>query len=74
MGFRPFVYSLALRLDLSGAVWNNSDGVVIEVEGRIFQDVAFDSAEDFDPRDLGTDLGDLLPVRAETRGIEAVGH
>jgi hydrogenase maturation protein HypF len=34
VGFRPFVYTQALRLGLSGFVLNNSVGVVIEVEGE----------------------------------------
>lgn len=33
VGFRPFVYTQARRLGLSGFVLNNSIGVVIEVEG-----------------------------------------
>jgi hydrogenase maturation protein HypF len=33
VGFRPFVYGLAQRYDLAGFVANDSDGVVIEVEG-----------------------------------------
>jgi hydrogenase maturation protein HypF len=33
VGFRPFVYGLAARLGLGGAVWNSSRGVVIDVEG-----------------------------------------
>ena len=33
VGFRPFVYGLADRLGLGGAVWNSSTGVVIDVEG-----------------------------------------
>ncbi len=33
VGFRPFVYNLARRLELSGYVLNSSAGVVIEVEG-----------------------------------------
>ncbi|MEO6458190.1 MAG: carbamoyltransferase HypF [Chloroflexia bacterium] len=33
VGFRPFVYGLALRFDLRGFVLNNSAGVTIEVEG-----------------------------------------
>ncbi|MFZ1682647.1 MAG: carbamoyltransferase HypF [Candidatus Zixiibacteriota bacterium] len=33
VGFRPFVYRLATELQLSGFVGNNSEGVVIEVEG-----------------------------------------
>jgi hydrogenase maturation protein HypF len=33
VGFRPFVYALAMRLGLSGHVGNDADGVFIEVEG-----------------------------------------
>ncbi|HKK21882.1 MAG TPA: carbamoyltransferase HypF, partial [candidate division Zixibacteria bacterium] len=33
IGFRPFVYRLAKKLNLVGFVINDSDGVVIEVEG-----------------------------------------
>jgi len=33
VGFRPFVYALALRLGLGGMVWNDDAGVALEVEG-----------------------------------------
>lgn len=33
VGFRPFVYSLASELSLSGEVWNDPDGVVAVVQG-----------------------------------------
>ncbi|MGD0703762.1 MAG: carbamoyltransferase HypF [Trebonia sp.] len=33
VGFRPFVYSLATRLGLSGLVGNDATGVFIEIEG-----------------------------------------
>ncbi|HYN99403.1 MAG TPA: acylphosphatase, partial [Actinomycetota bacterium] len=33
VGFRPFVYNLAVRLGLVGFVLNDSSGVLIEVEG-----------------------------------------
>ncbi len=33
VGFRPFVHRLATRHGLSGVVWNDGDGVVVEVEG-----------------------------------------
>ncbi len=33
VGFRPFIYNLAQKLDLKGWVLNSSDGVWIEVEG-----------------------------------------
>ncbi|VAX18531.1 [NiFe] hydrogenase metallocenter assembly protein HypF [hydrothermal vent metagenome] len=34
VGFRPFVYNLAIKLDLSGFVTNNVSGVFIEIEGE----------------------------------------
>ncbi|HTR14707.1 MAG TPA: acylphosphatase, partial [Roseiarcus sp.] len=34
VGFRPFAYSLASRLSLSGFVRNDAEGVLIEVEGK----------------------------------------
>ncbi len=33
VGFRPFVYRLARDLELTGFVMNNSQGVIIEIEG-----------------------------------------
>jgi hydrogenase maturation protein HypF len=33
VGFRPFVYGLAMKYGLSGWVCNSSEGVIIEVEG-----------------------------------------
>jgi hydrogenase maturation protein HypF len=33
VGFRPFIYNLARRYNLTGFVNNNSDGVLIEVQG-----------------------------------------
>ena len=35
VGFRPFVYRLAMQLHLNGWVLNSSQGVFIEVEGRV---------------------------------------
>jgi hydrogenase maturation protein HypF len=34
VGFRPFVYDLATRLGLAGFIRNQTDGVLIEVEGE----------------------------------------
>ena len=34
VGFRPFVFNLAERLDINGWVLNNSAGVEIEAEGE----------------------------------------
>ncbi len=33
VGFRPFVHRVAMREGLGGRVWNDGDGVVVEVEG-----------------------------------------
>jgi hydrogenase maturation protein HypF len=33
VGFRPLVHRLAKALDLSGSVWNEGQGVVVEVQG-----------------------------------------
>jgi len=33
VGFRPFVYNLARRLELGGWVFNNSQGIELEIEG-----------------------------------------
>jgi hydrogenase maturation protein HypF len=35
VGFRPFVYGLAQRFGLGGFVFNDSDGVTLEIEGSI---------------------------------------
>jgi hydrogenase maturation protein HypF len=35
VGFRPFVFSLARRLGLGGFVSNDSEGVLIEIEGPL---------------------------------------
>jgi len=34
VGFRPFVHRLARREGLDGRVWNDGEGVVVEIEGR----------------------------------------
>jgi len=41
VGFRPFVYNLAVRHNLTGWVRNNSDGVCIDVEGPAADIAAF---------------------------------
>src|SRR5262245_15366523 len=33
VGFRPFVSRAATALGLAGSVWNDPDGVVVDVEG-----------------------------------------
>jgi len=34
VGFRPYVYGLAQRFDLGGFVFNDAEGVLIEIEGK----------------------------------------
>lgn len=42
VGFRPFIYKLARELNLSGYVLNNSNGVKIELEGKVKDIEMFD--------------------------------
>ncbi len=59
VGFRPFVWQLAAELDLSGHVFNDGAGVLIEVQGS--------------PEDLASFLDKLRtrkPVLARMDGIE----
>ena len=35
VGFRPFVYGLAIKYNLKGWVYNTSEDVKIEVEGEV---------------------------------------
>jgi hydrogenase maturation protein HypF len=59
VGFRPFIYGLALRLGLAGFVLNDSNGVTIEVEG---------SLEALDRFQAG--LRDELPPMARVDSVE----
>lgn len=59
VGFRPFVYRTALQLGLRGAVWNDPDGVVIDVEG---QAGALDR--------LAREIGRAPPARATIESVE----
>lgn len=60
VGFRPFVYHLAVGLALTGWVRNSSAGVVIEIEGA-----------ETPLAEFRTSLEDLKPVHSEIYGIEA---
>ncbi len=67
VGFRPFVYRLAHRLDLAGWVANGSGGVVVEVEG------GRSALDDFASR-LETETptaAKITAVRRETCAFEA---
>ncbi|MBA3072397.1 MAG: carbamoyltransferase HypF, partial [Anaerolineae bacterium] len=59
VGFRPFVYATATRLQLTGSVWNSSKGVEIELFGHQHQLDQF-----------LTDLKTQLPILARIDHIE----
>lgn len=42
VGFRPFIYKLASELHLKGFVYNDSMGVIIELEGKVKEIEIFD--------------------------------
>jgi len=59
VGFRPFVYRLAVELGLSGSVANDSRGVIVDVEGR---------GEDLD--ELACRIVDEAPPLARITGVD----
>jgi hydrogenase maturation protein HypF len=42
VGFRPYIYTLATRFNLSGFVFNDSNGVTIELQGKVKNIELFD--------------------------------
>ncbi|MDD2698350.1 MAG: carbamoyltransferase HypF [Arcobacteraceae bacterium] len=42
VGFRPYIYTLATRFNLSGFVYNDSQGVTIELQGKVCDIELFD--------------------------------
>ncbi len=63
VGFRPFIYNLANRFHLNGFVHNNSDGVLIDVEGGPDAIQAFRSALTAE----APPLAEIMSVQEETR-------
>ncbi|MBD3223711.1 MAG: carbamoyltransferase HypF [Caldithrix sp.] len=59
VGFRPFIYNLAASLQLGGYVSNNSDGVIIEVEGNDQQIDAFVT----DLKEKAPPLADIIDIQ-----------
>ncbi len=55
VGFRPFIYKLALEFELSGFINNNSEGVYIDVEG------AYENIREF-IRDISIKLPPLAKI------------
>ena len=50
VGFRPYLFRLANRLKLTGFVNNNSNGVLIEIEGDLDALKRFVTTLEFQPR------------------------
>ncbi|MFF0577762.1 carbamoyltransferase HypF [Streptosporangium saharense] len=70
VGFRPFVYGLAVRLGLGGLVGNDERGVFIEVEGAPALVAEFTAALRTSPPPLATVervSARAVPVTGETR-------
>jgi hydrogenase maturation protein HypF len=69
VGFRPFVYRTAREAGLTGAVWNDPSGVVIEVQGpehvaRNFPDLLLDRLPPL-ARITSLEVGEAEPVARE---------
>ena len=68
VGFRPFVQRLATELALSGHVGNDTEGVLVEIEGRV------PSVRRFEER-LVDEAPPLARIdRVEATGIDALGE
>ena len=74
VGFRPFVHRLATRGGLGGRVWNDGEGVVVEVEGDPVALDAFASAlvEEAPPlARIASVAGERLPPLGERAFVVA---
>jgi len=73
VGFRPFVYRIALDNTVTGTVNNSSEGVIIEVQGNVEQVSQFgeDLADKLPPlaHIVTFDMEDLPPIEDETEFI-----
>ncbi len=76
VGFRPFVWRLAVRFGLSGFIRNTSDGVLIEVEGPEARLASFTEALRSGPpplaRIISFETGELAPTGAAA-GFDILG-
>src|SRR4051794_15167768 len=69
VGFRPFVYGLALELGLAGWVLNDAAGVVADVQGRPSDVEAFCRRLTTDaPPTAVVEGGDWAPLEPQPRG------
>lgn len=73
VGFRPFAYGVAHRLSLGGFVRNDSEGVLIEVEGRNAPQFVAALRTDAPPlaRIDTIDIQDIAPIGAQQFEIAA---
>jgi hydrogenase maturation protein HypF len=68
VGFRPFVYRLALETHLAGSIGNNTDGVTIEIEGPL------EGIDEFLQR-LRTEAPPMARIDSvEVRDLEPIGQ
>lgn len=68
VGFRPFIFSLAKKLNLKGTVQNNLDGIRIYVEGEEAELSSFVQAIKEAPPQLSR-IRDVLVSKAPIRGV-----
>jgi hydrogenase maturation protein HypF len=68
VGFRPFVHRLATELDLAGQVGNDTEGVLVEVEGRGAAVECFESRLVVEAPPLARIAG------VEATAVEAIGE
>jgi len=69
VGFRPYVYKLALKHQLFGFVLNNSNGVIIEIEGKkenlsLFEKELFTSPPPL--AQITNSIKEIIPLLNET--------
>ncbi len=72
VGFRPFVYTLATSLELSGFVFNSSSGVTIEVEGSTAAVQDFIDRLELNPPQLAEIVDVTISVVASAGDVEFV--
>ncbi len=69
VGFRPFIYQLAARHDLTGDVANTSSGVIIHAEGPAVGIASFTAAIEKEKPPLAH-ITDVISESAEFRGTD----
>ncbi len=69
VGFRPFIYQLAVRYDLAGDVANTSSGVIIHAEGPLAEIASFTAAIKKEKPPLAY-ITDVISESAKVRGTD----